>query len=180
MRIGGLDRRCRGALLLGLLSSVVACQSDETTTHRDVGAACVTPDASQQLFFGDCEARELTAGDELRVDVDFGLCLSSSCDDLLEAVCEVSREGSVITVRARAAVATESGACTDDCGSVTTSCALGALPEGSYELRYGQARLAFDVPSTTSLRCAGRAFGPSCCDDENDCDGGSCEQNSCR
>jgi hypothetical protein len=50
---------------------MVACQSEETRTPRDVGAACVTPDSSQQLFFGDCEARELTAGDELRVDIDF-------------------------------------------------------------------------------------------------------------
>ena len=181
MRIGRLVRHLPTSALLGLCAGLFACHPKDAQSHSDVGAACVIPTSAEPAFFGECNGLELSPNAELRIDVDFGLCLSSSCDHLLRASCEVKRDGAVITVEARADVESDSsGSCTDDCGSVSASCALGTLPEGSYELRYGDATLAFDIPSTTSLRCAGNAFGRACCDDASDCGSGKCEENNCR
>ena len=150
MGYGGLRRIKLITVAFALGAWLSACDQKETKTHVDVGSACITPVSADPLFFGDCEAHELSSDGELRIDVNFGLCLSSSCDQLLRAGCDVTREGTVITVTATAAVESEGDTCTDDCGSVTTSCTLGKLPEGSYELRYGDAKIEFDVPSTTS------------------------------
>lgn len=169
-----------GGASLTLCALLPACQSKDAATHRDVGSACVALESSEPVFFDQCQSQELAAGSALRIDVDFALCLSSSCDRLVRADCEVTRDGTVITVTARADVESEvGGSCTDDCGSVNASCTLGELPEGSYELRYGDATLTFDVPSTTSVRCAGRGFGPRCCDDASDCGAGICQENRC-
>jgi hypothetical protein len=87
----------------------------------------------------------------------------------------------VITVTARADVVSDSsGDCTDDCGAATARCDLGALPEGTYELRYGDLSRVFEVPSTTSARCAGSSFGRRCCDDASDCGGNVCENSFCQ
>jgi hypothetical protein len=103
MRISGLVAGVRGGVLLGLCAWPAACQAKDAKTHLDVGAACVTPASSQPVFFGQCEEQELTAGAELRIDVDFGLCLSSSCDTLVRASCEVARANEPFGRSARSA-----------------------------------------------------------------------------
>lgn len=164
-----------------LLAGFGACEPAEAKSHIDVGQACVSPADDASSFFRGCEPAELSATGELSIVVDFGLCLSSSCDTLRRATCETTRDGSVITVTARADVVSDnSGGCTDDCGSANARCDLGALPDGTYELHYGDASVLFEVPSTTSARCAGTSFGRRCCDDADDCGGSACADNVCR
>jgi len=163
-----------------LLVGFGGCEPTEAKSHIDVGKACVSPADDDSSVFHACSPAELSTTGELSIMVDFGLCLSSSCETLRRATCEATRDGSVISVTARADVVSDSGDCTDDCGSATARCDLGALPEGTYELRYGEASVLFEVPSTTSARCAGSTFGRRCCDDASDCGGGACEDNFCR
>lgn len=164
-----------------LLVGFGGCDPEEAKSHIDVGKACVSPADDGGSVFEGCSAAELSTTGELSIAVDFGLCLSSSCDTLRRATCEATRDGSVITVTARADVVSDtSGGCTDDCGSANARCDLGVLPEGTYELRYGEESVQFEVPSTTSARCAGATFGRRCCDDASDCGGGACEDNFCR
>jgi hypothetical protein len=158
-----------------------ACQPEKAKSHIDVGKACVSPADDDSSVFHSCSPAELSTTGELSIVVDFGLCLSSSCDTLRRATCEATREGSVISVTARADVVSDnSGGCTDDCGSASARCDLGALPEGTYELRYGEASALVEVPSMTSARCAGSTFGRRCCDDASDCGGEACQDNFCR
>lgn len=174
----------RGSLawaMCWLLVGFGGCDPEEAKSHIDVGKACVSPADDGGSVFEGCSAAELSTTGELSIAVDFGLCLSSSCDTLRRATCEATRDGSVITVTARADVVSDtSGGCTDDCGSANARCDLGVLPEGTYELRYGEESVQLEVPSTTSARCAGATFGRRCCDDASDCGGGACEDNFCR
>ena len=174
----------RGGLVwaaLWLGAGFGACEPAEVKSHIDVGMACLSPPDDGSSISFDCSPLELSSTGELSIVVDFNLCLSSSCDSLRRATCDATRDGSVITVRARAdVVSDDSGLCTQDCRAASARCELGALADGSYELRYGETTMMFEVPSTTSARCAGSSFGRRCCDDASDCAGGVCENNFCR
>jgi hypothetical protein len=131
-----LGLRARMALV-GLVL-VAACSGErgphEDVDHVDVGRACVT---------GEQDAAHTVA-------VDFGLCLSSSCDDLLDATCSTTLEGSTLTVEATATVRSKSGrfvSCTEDCGSVTAECQTPPLAAGSYTVVYGEQSVALTVPA---------------------------------
>lgn len=164
-----------------LLVGFGACNPEQAKSHIDVGQACVSAAEDDSPVFRGCGPAELRATGELSIVVDFGLCLSSSCDKLHRATCEATRDGSVITVTARAdVISDDSGGCTDDCGMASARCDLGDLPDGSYELRYGEESVRFEVPSNTSVRCAGSSFGRRCCDDASDCGGAACDDNFCR
>src|SRR5688572_30706651 len=117
MRLG----RGRGGLVWAtwlLLVGFGACEPAEAKSHIDVGQACVSPADDGSSGFDRCSPAELSTTGELSIVVDFGVCLSSSCDTLRRATCEVTRDGSVISVTARADVISDnSGGCTDDCGS---------------------------------------------------------------
>lgn len=63
-------------------------------------------------------------GDELVVD--FEGCLSSSCDTLLSASCEVDFDGAVVDVSGEAVVRREGDVCTDDCGFIEARCPVPA------------------------------------------------------
>jgi hypothetical protein len=80
MLIGRLGLGLRASALLATCVALPACQQKDAKTHSNVGSACVTPVSAETNFFGDCARQELSADMELRIDVDFGLCLSSSCD----------------------------------------------------------------------------------------------------
>lgn len=89
---------------LWMLLTLAACADPITTqTLTDEGTACV--DAST-------------------VSVDFGACLSSSCDTLVSASCTATLEGTVVTVHAEAVIDSQGKTCTADCGLVSTTCAL--------------------------------------------------------
>lgn len=170
-------RKALVPVLLSFLTVVVSCEGDaERRTLRDTGAACVNGPA-----FGDCSVRTISPGVPLRIDVDFATCTSSSCDTVLNAACHASRSGSIITVEAEAVIETKGNECTDDCGAVTASCKLEALPEGTYELRYGDETTTLTVPSTTAAACTGSGLAGRCCDTSADCDGGgACQNQRCQ
>jgi len=89
-----------------LLVPLVACGSGKTqSTLRNQGVACVDEAAGE-------------------VVVDFQTCLSSSCDTLLSAECTATWSNGSLTVEASAVIESQGNVCTDDCGFVTTSCAL--------------------------------------------------------
>lgn len=157
---------------------LAACDGDaERRTLRDTGAACVQ---AQAVGVDECSVRSIEPGVPLRVEVDFATCTSSSCDTVLNAACRASRSGSTITVEAEAVIESEGTECTDDCGFVTASCELEALPEGTYELRYGDETTTLTVPSTTAAGCAGRGLGGHCCDSSADCGGSACQNHRCQ
>jgi hypothetical protein len=179
MRGQPLSHPMRKALVptvVSFLTVIVSCDDDpERRTLRDTGAACVNGPA-----FGDCTVRSIASGEPLRIDVDFATCTSSSCDTVLNAACHASRSGSIITVEAEAVIETQGNECTDDCGFVTASCELEALPEGTYELRYGDETTTLTVPSTTAAACTGRSLAGRCCDTSADCGGGACQNQRCQ
>jgi hypothetical protein len=87
-----------------LLLALSACSDPYTTkTLTDEGSVCV---------------------DGTDVTVDFGACLSSSCDTLVSSSCTASLEGSVVTVHAEAVIESHGTECTADCGFVITHCDL--------------------------------------------------------
>jgi hypothetical protein len=137
----------RGGLALASVVLVAACTGErgpqEEVDHVDVGSACVT---------GEQDAAHT-------VSVDFGLCLSSSCDELLEASCTTTLDGSTLTVEATATVRSKSGrlvSCTADCGLVTTECQTPPLASGSYTMVYGEESVELTVPGTDET-CAGES-----------------------
>lgn len=124
-------------VLAGLLWLGACSGRDDETEHVDVGGACVSGEQGQPHD----------------VAVDFGLCLSSSCDELVEASCTAMLEGTTITVEASATVRTKTGrnvACTADCNSATASCDTPPLAPGTYTLVYGDDSVELTVPVATA------------------------------
>ena len=115
------------ACVLGLL----ACSDD--TTYENVGSVCIS---------GDADAAH-------SVEVDFQVCLSSSCDEVVESTCDVSVSGSDITVTASATVKSKGGACTADCGQLTVDCETDPLAAGNYNVVYGDVQGTLTVPPIT-------------------------------
>lgn len=104
-----------------------------TVDHADVGTACVSGSVDQPH----------------QVKVDFGLCLSSSCDSLVSASCTVEQSGVDLKVSGKATVSRTGGpdtVCTTDCGRVTAACDVPALAAGSYALSYAGKQIEFAVP----------------------------------
>jgi hypothetical protein len=125
------------ACALGLL----ACNGGETeVTYTDVGSVCLSgePDAVHT------------------VEIDFGVCMSSSCDSVVESVCEVALSGTELTITATATVASKHGTCTADCGQLLVSCESEALPAGTYDVTYG------DQQGTLTVDAASGGAEPTC------------------
>lgn len=171
-------RRVLALLASSSIGALASCDGGaEQRTLRDTGSACIARNAT--LDDG-CSARDIPAGVPLRVDVDFATCTSSSCDTVLNAACRAARSGSVITIEAEAVIEKDGNECTDDCGFVSASCELEALPAGSYQLRYGDASTPLTVPSTTAAGCAGEGWFDRCCDTSEDCGGSECSNHRCQ
>ena len=97
----------------------------------DEGEACVSGQAN--------EAHD--------VEVDPGVCLSSSCDEVVEANCTATLEGTTLTVRSDITVSrSKKNQCTLDCGSASATCETPPLPEGQYTVVYGDATAELTVP----------------------------------
>jgi hypothetical protein len=104
-----------------------------TVDHADVGTACVSGSVDQPH----------------EIAVDFGLCLSSSCDNLIAASCTVEQSGVDLKVSGKATVTRTGGPdtmCTADCGRVTAKCSVPALAAGTYQLSYAGKQIEFAVP----------------------------------
>lgn len=87
-----------------------ACGSEPVTTTVTDGSACVD------------------AGIET-ITFTFDTCLSSSCDTLDSATCTATLSGETVTVTGEAIVTSEGDECTADCGVVTATCTMPALPD---------------------------------------------------
>jgi hypothetical protein len=119
------------ACALGLL----ACNGGETeTTYSDVGQVCLSgaPDTAHSI------------------EIDFHVCLSSSCDSVVDSVCEATLSGTDLTITATATVASSHGACTADCGQLLVNCETEPLPAGTYDLIYGDQHGTLTVPGATA------------------------------
>lgn len=108
------------------------CSGDLMTTRTvltNVGVACIQ-------------------GGEVRVD--FGRCLSSSCDTLRDATCGVTLVGAVLEVTASAVVESDTGpgGCTTDCGFARTTCKLPEDTGGATSLRYAGNETALPATCT--------------------------------
>jgi hypothetical protein len=161
-----------------LIAALASCDGGaEQKTLSDTGSACIARNA---MGIDGCSPRDIPADVPLRVDVDFATCTSSSCDTVLNTACRASRSGSVITIEAEAVIEREGNECTDDCGFVSATCELEALPAGTYELRYGDESASLTVPSTTAAGCAGAGLFGRCCDTSEDCGGSNCSNHRCQ
>jgi hypothetical protein len=121
-------------LPLGLLACTLACTSTSETTYVDTGRACITGEADQPHS----------------VEVDFQVCLSSSCDMVVESMCETTLSGTELTINATATISSSGGACTADCQLTLVSCETEPLPVGEYQLIYGDAQSTLMVPAATA------------------------------
>jgi hypothetical protein len=121
-------------LTLSALVGTLACNSTTETTYVDVGRACVSGAADEPHS----------------VEVDFYVCLSSSCDSVVESMCETTLSGTELTINATATVSTSSGACTADCQQLLVTCETDPLPAGNYELVFGDLQSTLTVPAATA------------------------------
>jgi len=81
---------------------------------------------------------------------DARVCLSSSCSRDPRATCEITRTDGAIAVTSLASwtdTSPSAEGCTADCGFLRARCQLGALPAGTYTVRYGGQALTLTVPS---------------------------------
>jgi hypothetical protein len=116
-----------GAVLCALGS--FACGGSETT-YTDQGTVCLAG----------------TPGGSHSVEVDFGVCMSSSCDSVVESSCNTTLSGTDLTITATATVEHKGGACTADCGALTVECETQPLPAGNYNLVYGTVEGTLTIP----------------------------------
>jgi hypothetical protein len=121
-------------LSLAALVSTLGCTSTSETTYVDVGRACV----------------DGVADEAHNVEVDFHVCLSSSCDSVVESMCEATLSGTELTISATATVSSSGGACTADCGQLIVSCETDPLPAGEYQLIFGNLEGTLTVPAATA------------------------------
>jgi hypothetical protein len=122
------------AFLSLALACTLACTSTSETTYVDVGRACV----------------DGAADEPHSVEVDFHVCLSSSCDAVVESMCEVTLAGTQLTISATATVSSSGGACTADCGQLIVNCETDPLPAGEYELVFGDLQGTLTVPAASA------------------------------
>jgi len=118
------------------LAILVACGSDErkeVTHYQDVGAVCLFPlsagGARVQAVLNGC----VTACAEVR---------ASCTAKLLEGILELEAEGS----STRTFGGDPPDECPAVCQRVEASCALPSVPDGSYELRYGERSTQVELP----------------------------------
>lgn len=105
----------------------------KTVDHANVGTACIAAGADGAQA----------------VTVDFGLCMSSSCDELDSASCSVEQTGSDLKVSSKATVTSTGGpntVCTTDCRTISATCTGPTLAAGTYTLVYGDTRQAVTLP----------------------------------
>jgi hypothetical protein len=124
-------------LTLGLLVSTLACNGNTTTeeTFVDVGRACISGAADEPHS----------------IEVDFPTCLSSSCDSVVESMCEATLSGTQLTINATATISMiRPGPCTLDCQPVLVTCETDPLPAGSYDLVFGDVQGTLTVPAATA------------------------------
>ena len=124
--------------LVCLCLALTACEPEPTTwveqTQQSRGTACVQGGGQ----------------DPVRVQVNADVCLSSSCSRNPVARCEARIEFERIVVTSSFTWEEAEGgdlACTDDCGQMIASCAVGQLPAGNYVLLHGPQEVDIELPA---------------------------------
>ena len=115
-------------LLVTVCCSVLACSENDDkrivrTTRENEGGLCLRSSSDEMLA----------------VTVVFPTCLSSSCDRVLSASCQVTQSGNQLVVVSNAETETTGAeVCTADCGSLVARCtSTAAVPPGQYTVTYG-------------------------------------------
>jgi hypothetical protein len=159
---------------MSLVLVVLGCSTDDgDVIVNDQGSLCVLHvDNASQNPFG-CGELTFPADEPLVFSVDFGICMSSSCDLAIKASCQAVRDGSIIQVTAEGSYRHEGDECTDDCIRLVARCETEALPAGDYEIHYAGESMAWSLPTTRAKRCMSQEF-PNCCDVSADCSEGTC------
>ena len=141
------------ALVSSIVLGLVGCGPGTTDkTVENDGKACI---------FGTGTSPEdgIDAG-AASIRVYVNTCLSSSCDTVKSKSCEATLEGDTVSVTSRVTIASEQGACTDDCGGVQVDCEVGMVEAGDFTLTHGGESTAITVPDD-GAQCVGEApFGP--------------------
>jgi hypothetical protein len=119
----------------------------ETTTFEDEGEVCVR-DSEEWNGEADVPADQM-----LYVHVHFPTCISSSCDEVVEATCSASRDGQTIEVTSFGESRRTGISCTDDCGYMVATCELGELAAGTYTVVHGGEESTVEVPSAQDQSC---------------------------
>lgn len=131
----------RGIVAGALVLAATACERTVEIDHRDTGRACISGE-----------------GDVRQIDIDFGLCRSSSCEVLLDSSCDVTVEGDTITITSLATIESPKGSatCTADCQSANADCETPPIAPGSYTVVYGELSDTIEIPADEEL-CLGDA-----------------------
>ena len=135
-----------------LLSAVltVACGSveDDRVTNVDTGNICMFVSDTQPPSQGLTETVMIEDGDRLSIEV--SMC--APCGSDFELTCEAARDGSTLHVTSTASHIPPEGdtACLAICNIATTTCEIGELEAGEYELRYGDDTHPVSVPASNT------------------------------
>lgn len=118
---------------IGIVSVALACGGNwDTVSYTDEGDLCFEQ-----------------KGGSVTVVVAAPDCLSSSCSRDLDGSCTVSVEGKTILLTAEISWENKHGPlarCTEDCGTPSIDCDLGALAGGDYTVEYGEDEVPLAVP----------------------------------
>ena len=133
----------RIALSLLAIPLIAACgllEGDpERVAFENEGTVC--------LHLAD-DPQDFSERDIPSLSVTMPVCLSSSCSENPQASCEVSVDGTSITLTSSASyldTSTAGGACTDDCGQLQATCAIPALEPGEYTVVHGEESFTLQV-----------------------------------
>jgi hypothetical protein len=140
-----------GLLAIGVALACCGCAGDdepERRSHTNEGTVCLSSDASGVLH----------------AQVVAPVCLSSSCDRLVESFCRLRTAGDRLEIESSFTIeATGASACTDDCGYATAECSSGAAVAGEFTVTHGSATESVSLPQSELVLFAETA-GPNDCD----------------
>lgn len=128
------------------------CPDDACST------ACAAPITGLCLPFVAIDADEA-----FQVTLLTSVCLSSTCTELVEPVCDVTVQGDTITVEGFSCfIGSDDGSgCSEDCGGGDGApCAIPPLPAGAYTFHVGAQTLPLTIPASAddTQLCMGPAF----------------------
>lgn len=134
----------------GIAIVAAACGTGATPSVRTVensGEVCLQnpPDSG--------ETDGVDTG-ELRAQVVFDTCISSTCDEIQDKNCSARIDGSKVVIESEAEILSKGGTCSPDCGIVSATCEVPALESGEYRLEHGDKSRTFQLPSDEAI-CLG-------------------------
>ena len=105
----------------------------ERRSYANEGTVCLSSDAS----------------DVLHAQVVAPVCLSSSCDRLVESVCRLRVTGDRLEIESSFTIEkTGANACTDDCGFATAECGSELAVAGDFTVSHGSETASVMLPQS--------------------------------